>query len=180
MQTQQGRQKIILETIDAHEKNLIRYAMSLLGDLERARDIVQETFLRLIRLSNRHPIPDHPWLYTVCRNLVIDFQRKESRMESYANQAELPFCSPKDSNPQLVTESKDLMQKVMARLAHLPDRQKEILRLKFQCGLSYREISEITSVSTSNVGYLIHTAIRTIREEFSQELQQNMQQGGAQ
>ena len=68
----------------------------------------------------------------------------------------------------------------MARLAHLPDRQKEILRLKFQCGLSYREIGEITSVSTSNVGYLIHTAIRTIREELSQDLQRNMQQGGAQ
>ena len=83
-------------------------------------------------------------------------------MESYANQAELPFCPQQDSNPQLITESKDLTQKVMARLAHLPDRQKEILRLKFQCGLSYREISEITGLSSGNVGYLVHHGLRNL------------------
>jgi RNA polymerase sigma-70 factor (ECF subfamily) len=39
------------------------------------------------------------------------------------------------------------------------------VRLKFQAGLSYREISRVTELSVSNVGYLIHTAIRTLRRQ---------------
>ena len=46
----------------------------------------------------------------------------------------------------------------------LPENQQEVLRLKFQAGLSYREISRVTELSVSNVGYLIHTAIKSIRQ----------------
>jgi RNA polymerase sigma-70 factor (ECF subfamily) len=52
----------------------------------------------------------------------------------------------------------------------LPDNQQEVVRLKFQNGLSYREISCITKLSVSNVGYLIHTAIQKIRAELQVEL----------
>lgn len=47
----------------------------------------------------------------------------------------------------------------------LPKNQREVIYLKFQCDLSYKEISSITSLSVSNVGFLIHTAVRAIREQ---------------
>jgi RNA polymerase sigma factor (sigma-70 family) len=46
----------------------------------------------------------------------------------------------------------------------LPANQQEVLRLKFQGDLSYLEISQITNLSVSNVGFLIHTGLKTIRE----------------
>ena len=51
----------------------------------------------------------------------------------------------------------------------LPERQQEIVRLKFQNGLSYREISRITEMSVSNVGVTLHNAIKAIRKQINPE-----------
>ncbi|MGH9428620.1 MAG: RNA polymerase sigma factor, partial [Terriglobia bacterium] len=60
---------------------LIRYALQITGDLERARDVVQDTFLQLCS-ENRASLNGHlePSLYTVCRNRALDVRRKEGRM----------------------------------------------------------------------------------------------------
>ena len=55
-------------------------------------------------------------------------------------------------------------QAVLRLLATLPENQQEVVRLKFQNDLSYREISEVTGLSVSNVGYLLHIALKTVRE----------------
>ena len=49
-------------------------------------------------------------------------------------------------------------------MAGLPPNQQEVLRLKFQHSLSYREISSITGLSETNVGFLIHVGIKRLRE----------------
>jgi len=54
-------------------------------------------------------------------------------------------------------------------LDSLPLNQQEVVRLKFQNDLSYQEISRITKLSVSNVGFLIHTAIKTIRRKLKAE-----------
>ena len=51
----------------------------------------------------------------------------------------------------------------------LPKNQREVIYLKFQCDLSYKEISDITKLSVTNVGFLIHTAIRNIRQQMLSE-----------
>ena len=56
---------------------------------------------------------------------------------------------------------------VVALVADLPQRQQEAVRLKFQGGLSYREIAEVMDTTANNVGVLLHTAIRTIREKLA-------------
>ena len=48
-------------------------------------------------------------------------------------------------------------------LESLPPNQREVIRLKFQNGFSYQEISRISGHSVSNVGYLIHAGIKTLR-----------------
>ena len=54
-------------------------------------------------------------------------------------------------------------ERVLALLETLPPNQREVLRLKFQNGFSYQEISRISGHSVSNVGYLIHAGIKTLR-----------------
>jgi RNA polymerase sigma factor (sigma-70 family) len=46
----------------------------------------------------------------------------------------------------------------------LPDRQQEVLRLKFNAGLSYKEIAEVTGLTSTNVGFILHTAIAKLRK----------------
>ena len=52
----------------------------------------------------------------------------------------------------------------MRLLATLSANQQEVVRLKFQAGLSYRQISEVTGLSVTNVGFLLHTAIARLRK----------------
>ena len=51
------------------------------------------------------------------------------------------------------------------RLAELPPRQQEVLRLKFQEEMSYRDIAELTGMTVNNVGVTLHTAMRKLRDQ---------------
>ena len=55
----------------------------------------------------------------------------------------------------------------MRIVATLPPRQQEVLQLKFQNDLSYQQIAEITKTTANNVGVLIHTALKTLRQKYA-------------
>ena len=71
--------------------------------------------------------------------------------------------------PGTSLEHEEAMSQVLRVMETLPKNQREVLRLKFQCDLSYKEISEITKLSVTNIGFLIHTAIKTLRKEMLTE-----------
>ena len=67
-------------------------------------------------------------------------------------------------DPGLKMETRDQIDNVSRILDDLSENQQEVVRLRFQGGLSYREISEMTGHTVSNVGFLLHTALKNIRE----------------
>jgi RNA polymerase sigma factor (sigma-70 family) len=150
--------------LERFEVPLQRYAARIIGDPERARDVVQETFLQLQRSPRQeHDNAPAKWLFTVCRNRALNVCRKERRMafldeELWQKQA-APELSP---NEQL--ERKEAGSFVTRIIDTLPPRQQEVLQLKFQNDLSYAEISAITKLTVNHVGVLIHTALKTLRE----------------
>ncbi len=146
-----------------YEQALTRYAAHITGDIERAREVVQDTFLKLCG-QKPDQIRDHlaQWLYTVCRNRALDVVRKEKRMTGISDvQLDLQAHSAISSG----MEKTEQLAEVLKVLDTLPSNQQEVLRLKFQGDLSYLEISHVTNLSVSNVGFLIHTGLKTIREK---------------
>jgi RNA polymerase sigma-70 factor (ECF subfamily) len=152
--------------MDRHEPALLRFAGRILGDAERARDVVQETFLRLLE-SGRAGQDDHlaEWLFTVCRNGALDVCRKERRMSLMGEQRERDQVSGEASPPASAALHEEAAR-VTDALHDLPANQREVIRLKFQNGFSYRQIAGITGLSVSNVGFLIHTGIQNLRKRF--------------
>ena len=71
-----------------------------------------------------------------------------------------PSTSP---NPSERLEGRERESQVLSCLSKLPEKQQEVIRLKFQDGLSYKEISEITGNTVSHVGVLIHNGMKTLR-----------------
>jgi RNA polymerase sigma factor (sigma-70 family) len=142
---------------------LTLYASRLLHDAESARDVVQETFLKLCA-SERSSIDGHlaEWLFTVCRNRALDVLRKEQRMSQLREEHVVRCLSPGPA-PLEAAERQELGERVLELLETLPVNQREVIRLKFQNGFSYQEISRISGHSVSNVGYLIHAGIKTLR-----------------
>jgi RNA polymerase sigma-70 factor (ECF subfamily) len=145
------------------EGPLTLYAARLLGDAEAARDVVQETFLRLC-VQDRAVVESRvaEWLFTVCRNRALDVLRKESRMTQLSDE-QVHRCLSPDPSPPEVAEHHESAARVLDLLERLPASQREAIRLKFQNGFSYREISRISGQSVSNVGYLIHMGLKTLR-----------------
>jgi len=151
------------------EGQLTLYAARLLGDADRARDVVQDTFLKLCRQDCASVEPRlAEWLFTVCRNRALDVLRKEGRMTRLSEDHSSLFESH-EPDPALAIESRESAQRVLAELEGLPTNQREVIRLKFQNGFSYREISRISGHSVSNVGFLIHTGLKTIRQRMAGE-----------
>src|SRR5262249_54579567 len=138
----------IVAALDQYEGHLVRYAAWVLGDLERAREVVQETFLRLCREQPAR-VGDHlaQWLFTVCRNLAFDVRKKENRMSPLKDPETLPT---EHEAPGASLEHEERMSHVLRIMDTLPKNQREVLRLKFQCDLSYKEISKITHLSVTN------------------------------
>ncbi len=159
----------IQEAMEKYHRPLTRYAQRFTGDLERARDMVQETFLQLCR-SDPARVRTHlgAWLFAVCRNRALSLQRKESRMTTLSEMGACDRPSPLPGPAELV-EVDEQARRVLDALGSLPERQQEIVRLKFQEELSYREIGEITGLSASNVGFLLHAALKSIRQHLGAE-----------
>ena len=155
----------VQSAVQQYEGRLLRYAAQITHDVDRARDVVQDTFLALCR-ENPDVVEGHlaEWLYTVCRNRALDVQRKEKRMQTITAEQTAAQAS-QEAGQAAVAERNDSAAQILRLVERLSANQREVVRLKFQNGLSYKEISRITELSVTNVGYLIHTAIQKLRQQ---------------
>lgn len=163
------RAEWIKAVVDQYSGPLTRYAAVILDDLDRARDVVQDTFLRLWREDPERVRPKPAeWLFTVCRNRALDVLKKERRLQPL-DEMEMTDQSSPEPSPASAAEVSDSHGRVLRLLARLPKSQQEVVRLKFQNGLSYLEISRVTRRTISNVGVLLHMAIKTLRQQMQAE-----------
>lgn len=153
------------DVVRRYELPLTQYAARITGCRERARDVVQDTFLRFDQLAPGAITGDRAkWLFTVCRHRALDICRKENRM-TYLDQQTAEAEPDPEPGPAETLARKEAAGFLLGILAKLPPRQQEVIQLKFQNGLSYAEISEITQLSVSNVGFLIHRGLKALREQ---------------
>jgi len=154
------------EVFERFEIPLLQYAGRITGDRERAKDVVQETFIKFQR-NGALDRADEPatWLFTVCRNRALNVCRKERRM-MYLDEELIESREREQPMPFERLEEEEAAGFLMRIIGTLPPRQQEVLRLKFQNDLSYRQIADITKTSTNNVGVLIHTALKKLRQRY--------------
>lgn len=151
------------EVVVRFERPLLAYACRMFGgDWSSAQDAVQETFLRLCR-ADREAIEPRlaAWLFAVCRSRVIDMQRIRNATPIGGDDAD--FADPRPTVAQSICDAEDQLQ-LNECLNRLSPRQQEVLRLRLGAGLSYREIAEVTGMTTGNVGFHLHEAVRNLRQ----------------
>jgi RNA polymerase sigma-70 factor (ECF subfamily) len=161
-------EQIITEALDNYESLLISYAREITGELESAKDAVQETFLRLSKqnLSALQPRL-RPWLFVVCRNCALDHVRKIVKFSS--DPVEDHDCADGNPGPDARSMAVEEGKKAWELVADLPLQQREIVKLKFEAGLSYKEIAEALRTSVSTVGVQLHEAMQTLRSRWNCE-----------
>lgn len=156
-------EKFIEQAVTDYESSLIGYARTYLYDLDRARDVVQDTFIRLCK-QDPEKVRVHlkSWLFTVCRNRCLDVLRKDKRIEPLDDIGWQKIASNEHSASENA-ESGDEHLDVMRYMDRLSDNQREVILLKFQQGLSYEEIHRVTGLTSGNIGFLIHAGLKRLR-----------------
>ena len=158
----------IEEVFAALESPLLAYARRLVGDFAAAEDVVQDAFMKLHSQFQQVRTPQ-PWLYRTVHNLAVDHQRRASRivLVDDRNSEDMPANDTADSQPmpdeQIARwEGIGLVRLV---LETLDARSRELIRLRFEEELSYKDIAESTGLTVGNVGYILHHALKAMALE---------------
>ena len=150
------------------EKPLLRYAYQLVKRSEVAQDLVQDAFVKLHGQNEKVREPK-PWLYRTIHNLAVNYHRKENRI--------VPLPDPNETNdsqptPEPMPDEQitrlEAIGQIRLVLKNLAPRKRELLRLKFEEELSYKEISSKTGLSVSNVGYQLHHLLKSLASEIQE------------
>ena len=149
--------------VSEYEVGLLRYATRILRNQDAAQDVVQEAFLRLFRAWKQSlaPCPQlSSWLYRVTHNCAVDYVRKESRRRLlHLKQAgeRQEYALPDRGQAFRISEAAERASRMLTTLSL---REQQLVILKVYEEKSYKEISAITGLTTSNVGYILHHAMK--------------------
>jgi len=159
----------IEQVFAALESPLLGYARRLLGDSALAEDVVQDAFMKLHSQFHKVHTPQ-PWLYRTVHNLAVDHQRRASRIVLVDDRAagdDVPANDTADSQPMPDEEIARWEGIGLVRLVleTLDARSRELIRLRFEEDLSYKEIAARTGLTVGNVGYILHHALKAMALE---------------
>ena len=165
------RPETIEELFAALESPLLGYAFRCAGELGTAEDVVQEAFMKLHAQFERVEKP-RQWLYRTVHNLALN-RRRDSRKTVPLDPDPENDCpsSAEPADTALPPDAQMLRLEgiglVRISLETLDARSRELVRLKFHDDLSYKEIAARTGLTTSNVGFILHHALKTIAAELA-------------
>ena len=163
--SQDSWREYVLSALEKHERHLTRYAARMLGgNLDGAEDVVQFAFMKLCQQGQKKPDRQlKAWLYTVCRNRIIDEFRKRGRQISI-DPVHFETTLGHHGQPQQDIERREWLQRVKASIDRLPDQDREIIDL-WSNGLRHSEIAEIVSKKPGAVRVQLHRVIQLLKKE---------------
>jgi RNA polymerase sigma-70 factor, ECF subfamily len=153
-----------------YQHRLLRYLLFLTGNREIAEDLFQETWMRVLTRGSQYngSARFDTWLFTIARNLVIDFRRKRtmaSLEEMSENDGdERPFeVASDDPNPFDRYQSSENATRVAEALLTLDPLHREVLVLRFHEELSLDEISTVTRAPLSTVKSRLYRGLASLK-----------------
>jgi RNA polymerase sigma-70 factor (ECF subfamily) len=168
--------------VDRYQARLLNFVYRIVGDRERAEDLVQEVFVRVYRHLGRFDRSKKfsTWIYTIASNLAKNELRNRSRnplvlFTSMTNGWEdeerpLEFEDP-TSRPDDLFRKRHVRELVESSVAKLPSHHREVFVLREIEGRSYEEIADITHCNLGTVKSRLNRARNSFAEIIEPSLQ---------
>jgi RNA polymerase sigma-70 factor (ECF subfamily) len=170
----------IEELFVALESALLSYALRLTGERAIAEDIVQDAFMKLHAQFEQVREPRR-WLYRTVHNLALNQRRADAKIisleaprasEAFSQSARPEGARAEAPDPDPLPDEQIIRWEgiglVRLSVAGLDERSRELIHLKFDENLSYKQISERTGLTVGHVGYLLHHALKAVAAELAQ------------
>lgn len=145
--------------------NFFRYRVP---DRATAEDLTSTTFEKAWRARGRYRRDQaafSTWLFTIARNVAVDFYRRR-RPEVPLGDAIDP---PSGTTPEEAVLRQASADRLWSILQELPERERELVALKYGADVTNRAIAKITGLSESNVGTILHRTVSALRTRWFQE-----------
>ncbi len=146
--------------------NYVRYRVA---DAVTADDLAAHIFERvLVNLERYRPdrAPFAGWLFAIARNAVNDHLRAPQRHRSLSLDALWGRPSP-EPLPEAAVIQDETRAELLAAVARLSGRERDLIALKFAAGLTNRRVAQLVGLSESNVGVILYRTVRRLRAELS-------------
>ena len=152
---------------DANFSRIYTYVRYRVTSAAQADDLVAQVFenaLTNLHQYNPDVAPVGAWLFTIARNAVNDYFRAQQRHRWVSLDAIRAWLSPTPL-PEEAVLTQELHRALLAAVSQLSDRERDLVALKFAGHLTNRRIAALTGLSESNVGVILHRALRRLRSE---------------
>ena len=149
--------------INRHQQRLYSFIYSKVYDRDVTEDVFQDTFIKVINTLKLGKYNEEgkflPWVMRIAHNLVIDYFRKNNRMPKFNNSGDFDIFSVLSDgalNAEAELVRSQIHDDIRNLLEELPEDQRTVLKMRMYNDMSFKEISENTSVS-------INTALGRMR-----------------
>ncbi len=147
------------------KNKLFRFALRLLGSSEEAKDIVQETMIKVWNGRDMAEVQNmEAWCMRITKNLSLDKLR--SRQRKATGSIDERFDMVHDGlSPHEKTEIKESMKRIDELMSALPDKQRQVMHLRDIEGYSYNEICDVLEIDMNQVKVNLFRARNAVREK---------------
>jgi|TARA_B110000093_G_C12918293_1_gene387980 RNA polymerase sigma-70 factor (ECF subfamily) len=158
-----GDESALSVLINRHQQRLYSFIFSKVYDRDVTEDVFQDTFIKVIKTLKLGKYNEEgkflPWVMRIAHNLVIDYFRKNNRMPKFNNSGDFDIFSVLSDdtlNAEAELVRSQIHDDIRNLVEELPEDQRTVLKMRMYNDMSFREISENTSVS-------INTALGRMR-----------------
>ncbi len=145
------------KSVESYSDNLYRFVLKNIKDIDKAKDIVQDTFLKFWeKRDNVDTSKIKSYLFTTAYHTLIDVVRKEKKQGSFDDVREESFSTQ--------SEYSDLQEILHQAIEQLPEDQKAVILLRDYEGYAYDEIAEITGMTVSQVKVYIYRGRKFLKK----------------
>lgn len=149
----------------ALENPLIAFIKALVGVEEVAEELYSDLFVKI--WARRSSLPDtaHPrnYIYTMARNLALDFLKKERHLHSIEfNEIDPLEVQDLAPTPEEQVISKEMVRKIEGAINLLPARCRLIFKMVKEDGFKYREVAELLGISVNTVEVQMAIALKKV------------------
>lgn len=144
---------------------LIYFALKQVGDKEKAKDIIQEAYSKVLEIKDKYDINnERAYLYKIAKNIVINQALENQKLQTTIYEENI-HLSPISEQPEEILIQEDQEKVFMQIINDLPQRAKEAFILYTIDGYSRKEIADILGITSNAVEKLIKRATIKVEEE---------------
>ena len=176
---ERGDQFAFQQLVNRHKDRVYGFILGMVHDTELANDLFQDTFLKVIDVMHRRRSGYTPqgkflgWILMIARNVVYDHNRSRKKWKDVASENEDYWDHLPDDGlpPDDSLYYKERSQWLSACIESLPPTQREVVLLRQDADLTFREISEITGVSINTALGRMRYALINLKRMMDQQSQ---------